>query len=611
MGALHYVDNTIFGKQLKDATPYYGNSMTLYKIYIDNRNYSSWSTFNSTTLEPVMLDEFDPTQHKLFTNDIFTYNKGKVEIVHSSMRVNENIPAVLIIDENKTYGRQNKPNGRLMYKCIPDDTRIPIFLVPYEIKKLGFSKVLSNLYVTIRFKEWTNKHPHANLSLTIGPVDILDNYYEYQLYCKSLNTSIQKFNKATTNAVKEKAEAHDSFIVSLCKKYPLIEDRTAWKTFTIDPATSLDYDDGFSIKKLNHGQTLLSIYIANVTIWMDSLNLWSSFSQRISTIYLPDHKRPMLPTILSDCLCSLQQNNRRFAFVIDILLDDDSNILSIKYTNCLIKVFKNFAYEETALFLDTDYTYLLETCQRMSSKYKYINSVRNSHEVVCYLMIFMNYHCAQDLLKFNNGIFRSTIVKKQIVKDSSINSLQESLPEEVNKFIKIWNSSSGQYIDLQSIADKNKESIIRHDLLEMDAYIHITSPIRRLVDLLNMIKFQQNHGLISLSIDASQFYDKWLKEIDYINITMRSIRKVQNDCNLLDLCYNDQRTLEKTYDGFCFDKLAKNDGLYQFMVFLPELRLSSRITVRDNLENYDKKQFKLFIFNNEEKFKRKIRLQLL
>jgi len=223
----------------------------------------------------------------------------------------------------------------------------------------------------------------------------------------------------------------------------------------------------------------------------------------------------------------------------------------------------------------------------------------------------MNYHCAQDLLKFNNGIFRSTIVKKQIVKDSSINSLQESLPEEVNKFIKIWNSSSGQYIDLQSIADKNKESIIRHDLLEMDAYIHITSPIRRLVDLLNMIKFQQNHGLISLSIDASQFYDKWLKEIDYINITMRSIRKVQNDCNLLDLCYNDQRTLEKTYDGFCFDKLAKNDGLYQFMVFLPELRLSSRITVRDNLENYDKKQFKLFIFNNEEKFKRKIRLQLL
>ena len=145
----------------------------------------------------------------------------------------------------------------------------------------------------------------------------------------------------------------------------------------------------------------------------------------------------------------------------------------------------------------------------------------------------------------------------------------------------------------------------------MDAYIHITSPIRRLVDLLNMIKFQQNYGLISLSTDASQFYDNWIQQIDYINVTMRAIRKVQNDCNLLDLCYNNPNTLEKTYDGYCFDKLTRNDGLYQFIVFLPELRLSSRITVRDNLENYEKRQYKLFLFSDEEKFKKKIRLQIV
>jgi len=582
--------------------------MTLYKIHIDNRNYGSWTLFNATTLEPIVLDGFDPTQHKLFTNDIFTYNKGKVEIIHSSMRVNENIPSVLILADNKTYGRENKTtksaSGRLLYKCIPDDTRIPIFLVPYEIKQMGFSKVFTNLYVTIRYKEWDDKHPHANLSQSIGPVDVLDNFYEYQLYCKSLNSSIQKFNKATSKAVKEKAHAHDSFITSVCKKYPQIEDRTEWKTFTIDPATSLDYDDGFSIRKLDNNQTLVSIYIANVTIWMDSLNLWSSFSQRISTIYLPDRKRPMLPTILSDCLCSLQQNTRRFSFVIDILLDNDANILSIKYTNCLIKVFKNFAYEDHSLLADADYHYLLDTCQKMSRKYRYINNVRNSHDVVCYLMIFMNYHCAQELLKSNNGIFRSTIIKKQM-------SLPDSLPDDVNQFIKIWNSASGQYIDLSTIPSEDREQLTRHELLEMDAYIHITSPIRRLVDLLNMIKFQQNYGLISLSTDASQFYDNWIQQIDYINVTMRAIRKVQNDCNLLDLCYNNPDTLEKTYDGYCFDKLTRNDGLYQFIVFLPELRLSSRITVRDNLENYEKRQYKLFLFSDEEKFKKKIRLQIV
>jgi hypothetical protein len=126
-----------------------------------------------------------------------------------------------------------------------------------------------------------------------------------------------------------------------------------------------------------------------------------------------------------------------------------------------------------------------------------------------------------------------------------------------------------------------------------------------------MIKFQQNFGLITLSTDAIDFYNNWIQQIDYINVTMRSIRKIQNDCNLLDICYNNPYILEKTYDGYCFDKLIRNDGLYQFIVFLPELRLSSRITIRDNLENYEKKQYKLFLFSDEEKFKKKIRLQIV
>ena len=33
---------------------------------------------------------------------------------------------------------------------------------------------------------------------------------------------------------------------------------------------------------------------------------------------------------------------------------------------------------------------------------------------------------------------------------------------------------------------------LKHEILNMDNYIHMTSPIRRLVDLLNMIRFQQN-----------------------------------------------------------------------------------------------------------------------
>jgi hypothetical protein len=67
-------------------------------------------------------------------------------------------------------------------------------LIPYEIKNVGFSKVNKNLYVTFVFEEWNDKHPRGKLSNLIGSVDVLDSFYEYQLYCKSLNNSIQKLN---------------------------------------------------------------------------------------------------------------------------------------------------------------------------------------------------------------------------------------------------------------------------------------------------------------------------------------------------------------------------------------------------------------------------------
>ena len=574
--------------------------MTTYKVHINNRDYASWTFYNATDFQEIELP-INPIENKLFANDIFTLDDDetspkKVNIVHSTIRISSSIPGVLIINDNKTYGRHK--NGKLLYKCVPDDMRIPTFLVPYEIKNMGFSKVFENIYVTFNFMEWQDKHPLGQLAQVIGSVDIIDNFYEYQLYCKSLNSSIQKFNKDTTNALK--LASHDAFIETICDKYTCIEDRTKWSVFTIDPPHSLDFDDGFSIKELENGQHLLSIYISNVTIWMDVLNLWDSFSRRISTIYLPDRKRPMLPTILSDCLCSLQSNNLRIAFVMDLFIDANDEIVDITYSNSKIKVYKNYSYEEPALLSNPNYMLLMNVTKTLCKKYKYINSVRNSHDLVSYLMILMNFHSAKSLLSHKNGIFRSTIMKRDI-------SIPDHLPEEVCKFIKIWNSSAGQYIDVNAL---NVGQTINHDHLDMDAYVHITSPIRRLVDLLNIIKFQQNTGMITLSESSALFYDKWIADLEYINTTMRSIRRVQNDCSLLHLCSTSPGVMEKTHEGYAFDKIIRNDGLYQVIVYLPALKLTSRIIMRENIENYDMHQYKLYLFHNEEKFKKKIRLQI-
>ena len=570
-----------------------------YKILIHDREYTKWDIHDVRQYAVIGSVAVDPVKNKLFTNDIFNVEEdGTVNVLHSSIRSTPDLPGVLVLAGNKTYGRQAKKNGKLIYKCIPDDSRLPAFLIPYEVKHVGFSKVAVNIFVTFSFSLWNDKHPTGILNQVIGPVDTLENYYEYQLFCKSLNASIQKFQRETTKTV-ENLASYDSLFQTIEETHPEIENRTSDYVFSIDPPKSLDFDDAFSIRLLDDGTYRLSIYIANVSIIMDVLNLWESFSRRVATIYLPDRKRPMLPTILSEELCSLQAGHRRIAFTLDVFLSSSFEINCIQWENSIVNLANNFTYESPTLLANDKYVLLLSVVQKLSKKYKYMSNVRNSHDVVSYLMIFMNYYSATEMLKYSNGIFRSTIITKTSV-------IPEHVPEDVSKFIQIWNSSSsGQYIDGATLGS------LRHELLGLDSYIHITSPIRRLVDLLNLIILQQNMGLLRLSENAHTFYDKWKCELDYINVTMRSIRRVQIDCDLLHLCSRDAAALAKEYNGYVFDKLARNDGLFQYIVFLPELKLYSKLTLRENFPDYDLRRFKIFVFNDENSLKKKIRLHVI
>ena len=44
---------------------------------------------------------------------------------------------------------------------------------------------------------------------------------------------------------------------------------------------------------------------------------------------------------------------------------------------------------------------------------------------------------------------------------------------------------------------------------------------------------------------SKKFHDDWANGLNYINRTMRSIRKVQNDCCLLDLCFKNTDMIQK------------------------------------------------------------------
>ena len=128
-----------------------------YKIKINQGNYTEFEIYNAFTLALIercdkdgdILYSLDPVKLKLFDQDIFTLDTSdtsdscaanSTSLIHSTTRMSPNIPGVLILENNQRYGQCGKNSrGKYLYKCIPDDRRIPEFLVPYKLK-IGFSK---------------------------------------------------------------------------------------------------------------------------------------------------------------------------------------------------------------------------------------------------------------------------------------------------------------------------------------------------------------------------------------------------------------------------------------------------------------------------------------
>jgi len=282
----------------------------------------------------------------------------------------------------------------------------------------------------------------------------------------------------------------------------------------------------------------------------------------------------------------------------DVILDSDGKLFedTVLFSNVLISVQNNYVYEDKKM-IATDIHYQ----QLFSISNKINKSVMNSHDVVSHWMVIMNKLSGNFMSKNKFGIFRSSTY----LNNNCQEKIDKPLKEETARMIHMWNNVSGQYVVY------NPNVYYSHELMNLKSYIHITSPIRRLVDLLNQMMMLVNLGLIkNISNDGQEFIDNWLHKIDDINTSMRSIRKIQTDCELVHRCFTDPAIMNKEHVGVVFDKIAKNDS-FSYMVYLEDIKLLSRITTREDIANYSSVQFKLFLFEDENKIKKKIRLHIV
>ena len=505
------------------------------------------------------------------------------------------IPGVLILENGKTYGRTANKK-RLLYKCVPNNRRFPSFLVPYEIT-LGFSKMILNKYVLFRFESWTMERPHGLLVEVLGNVSNKDAYVEYQLYCRNLRYTIAPFIRIMRDAVRDSSIDQIIRGIQTTELYNMSPPSSSVHIFTIDPDFSTDLDDGFSISRHpENGNTVVSVYIANVFVWMDYFGIWSSFSDRVSTIYLPDRKIPLLPPILSDTLCSLLENEPRFAVVMDIEITPLGDVLrdTAVFRNQQICVSKNYRYESKELLRDSDYTELLRISKLADP------TIRDSHDVVAFWMIHTNAICGAELYKKRRGIFR-------IETNTNETSLHPEFDETTARFLRNWKHTSCTYRPYDETTTN-----YYHSGINMDTYAHITSPIRRLVDILNQTMFLHSMGIISgIRLDAIDFCERWVSKIEQVNTDMKSIRKLQSDCELLYLYQKNPAVLTNVYSGIVLEKQLRPSSAFLYTIYLVELQKVARVYTLHDYTELTQCMCRLVWFTDEDNIRDKIRLQIV
>jgi exoribonuclease R len=585
------------------------------KILIKDRDYTDWC-FENTLTENMSYDKipnnFCPLKQKLFDRDIIQFIDGEntIKLIESPIRKKEQIAGILILKNQKTYAQSTanlkQKSNKLLYKCIPNDKSLPHFLIPYEIK-LGFSKHIINKYVVFQFDKWIGTHPEGVLILTIGDVNIPEHFYDYQLHSKKLNYSIKNLISVVQKLC-QKYSAHESIIEEILQNPNFnIQDRRndTCPIFTIDPKNSTDFDDAFSINQISESAFKVSIYISNVFFWIEHFQLWTHLSKRTSTIYLPNKRHLMLPSTLSDSLCPLKEKQSRFAFVMSFEINEEGQINpdATIFENVLIKVKQNYIYEDTALLNNKNYKQLFILMQKNDT------AIKNSHDLISSIMVYMNTECAKQLSQRKIGIFRSSnIIDKLRASESKL----KYMPNDTKMVIQYWANSHGEY----TLFDNCK----KHEIIDKLEYTHITSPIRRLPDLINQTLFFHFVLKGSLSIEANNFIQTNMNNLEYINCDMRSIRKIQIESDLVNYCFLNPDTMNKIYSGIIFDKNTvshyQNEKPYSGFSYMVHLTLCKKTGKKmivklksdEDLENYKEYQFRIFLFEDETTLEKKIKI---
>ena len=215
------------------------------------------------------------------------------------------------------------------------------------VSKKNSKKAKNNQKVVVQI----TKYPQGNKSAEGKIIEIIGHINQAGVDMLSL---IKEYNLSYEFPEKVIEEAKSLKQEIAKKDIPNRLDLREKEIFTIDGEDAKDLDDAVAVEKLENGNYLLNVSIADVSYYVKENSLLDREAIiRGTSIYMLDRVIPMLPKELSNGICSLNQGEDRFAITVLMEIDTHGKVISSDVKKSMIHVTRRMSYKEVQAILNT------------------------------------------------------------------------------------------------------------------------------------------------------------------------------------------------------------------------------------------------------------------
>jgi exoribonuclease II len=271
-------------------------------------------------------------------------------------------------------------------------------------------------------------------------------------------------------------------------------DLTDENIITIDGMATRDFDDALSLVKTSFGYRL-GIHIADVSTYISKETPMDRHARLLGTsVYLPDDRISMFPQGIADNLCSLREGEKRLALSLLVDLNAEGKTLNFSFYPSVIRVNKRLTYQEVDLLGGKGP--VVEDLAKLSSvllRNRMENGalVQPPYEIA----VWVDSSGEVFVRKIERDSVSRTIVAESMVlantlaartlKEKGIPCLFRSQEEPTDRLKGDFDNDPyllyRQRTLLKRIVIDTEP--LAHSGLGVDVYTHMTSPIRRYMDL--------------------------------------------------------------------------------------------------------------------------------